>query len=529
MPPENQFQNQNQEMNPPHKKSPLIWAIVLIVILGVTAFYFWKTSNNSEHEKILFDEIMYSYSGWPDISHRFIICRDGRAGLSDSSFSEGKYLEGKLTLSELNALRETFFNNKFFNLQENYQPSQPLPDAGPAVVTYKDNTGIKRVSVRTQGNPPLNFQKIVEELKMLETKIMGRTGQGTLSVEEIGIIKVWPFSSELNLAKITSAGSRTVPADEIPSDVRQYLSANTDNPYFIENEEIYTAVLIEHNGYFISFTKPTYLREWPSDVNIFKYLNKKDIEIEREDLQKVLPYLGASLHKMGLGVKVFQSPVLGGNSIYQVSIKIRGLEGRLPENFCDEDIENALNINDSQAEIKNERSKESESKETALDTSDWQTYRNEEFGFEVKYPDDFRVFDRQLNKSNVVNLPGSIGIVEFCPLSLGIRCDHPSGRPGIHLGISNQPTDIIFTNSEQSIRSIRYRDYIVNNIKHLDLNGITGFIIDADNNQGSRFINFVVVSENYIFTMFGWGNTEEERIDFGTKIFEVAPTFQFIQ
>ncbi|WKZ26489.1 MAG: hypothetical protein QY304_00065 [Candidatus Paceibacterota bacterium] len=43
MPPENQFQNQNQEVNSPKKKSPLIWAVVLILILlvaGTVAGYF---------------------------------------------------------------------------------------------------------------------------------------------------------------------------------------------------------------------------------------------------------------------------------------------------------------------------------------------------------------------------------------------------------------------------------------------------------------------------------------------------------
>jgi hypothetical protein len=38
-------------------------------------------------------------------------------------------------------------------------------------------------------------------------------------------------------------------------------------------------------------------------------------------------------------------------------------------------------------------------RETALDTADWKTYRNEEYGFEFRYPKDYTI-----DKSNVKSI-----------------------------------------------------------------------------------------------------------------------------
>src|SRR3989338_7306538 len=50
------------------------------------------------------------------------------------------------------------------------------------------------------------------------------------------------------------------------------------------------------------------------------------------------------------------------------------------------------------------------------DTSDWQTYRNEEYGFEVKYPPDWRTQEltAELQKAAKISIGGGEFGVEFC-------------------------------------------------------------------------------------------------------------------
>lgn len=70
MPPENQFQNQNHEVNPPKKKSSLIWAIVLIVILfgaGTIAGYLALNTERPVQviePQIEFEETTFDTSDW---------------------------------------------------------------------------------------------------------------------------------------------------------------------------------------------------------------------------------------------------------------------------------------------------------------------------------------------------------------------------------------------------------------------------------------------------------------------------------
>lgn len=74
---------------------------------------------------------------------------------------------------------------------------------------------------------------------------------------------------------------------------------------------------------------------------------------------------------------------------------------------------------DAPVKIEEEAKQEgNEQQKQKIDTSNWKTYRNEEFGFEMKYPEDWIIDTKRSNKNKIVfspikGIPGSIEAINF--------------------------------------------------------------------------------------------------------------------
>ena len=151
--------------------------------------------------------------------------------------------------------------------------------------------------------------------------------------------------------------------------------------------------------------------------------------------------------------------------------------------------------------------------ETANETADWQIYRNEEYGFEMRYPGDWR--EQQTTRINRLEL-----ITEFLP-----EGGDPAYAFGDHLTVSIEENKEKLT-LEELIESFKKNlNYIYGNEKYGKLDGHTSFEGKVINMGQSILYQVLVIKDNNIFNI-SYEYFYEESLE---RFNQILSTFKFIE
>ena len=129
----------------------------------------------------------------------------------------------------------------------------------------------------------------------------------------------------------------------------------------------------------------------------------------------------------------------------------------------------------------------------SADTSDWKTYRNEEYGFEIKYPSTFSVSAQK----SVID--GELGVV------------FENGSEVVHMAILQN--DIVAKHFLDMRSEPRVRRVFINNIEMLYINSFA-----------ERGINIIFVKNNIRYSLYSFN---KELDIYGSEVFNIINSFKF--
>jgi len=163
-----------------------------------------------------------------------------------------------------------------------------------------------------------------------------------------------------------------------------------------------------------------------------------------------------------------------------------------------------------------------------IDTTDWQTYRNSEYGYEIQYPQDWFVYDDSSECENNLNKVKNYNRVRIQSFARPFECGYSGlGGEGVLLNIfvTNEITSL-----NDWIENIKTVDPTmkVNIIKDVTISGITGkeLTLTCDCLIGVDF--YRIIEKNNTIYEFSVSTQGVNLDSYLPTINQILSTFKFL-
>jgi len=169
----------------------------------------------------------------------------------------------------------------------------------------------------------------------------------------------------------------------------------------------------------------------------------------------------------------------------------------------------SVNVENSSTDIQEEPNEENE-KADEIDTSDWLTYKNEEYGYQINYPKDWRVkFPSLLGKTKkdqMIRITGGHYTQYYAPLEIFVHDGKGKSFEDWHTSMYSHPIDIDKLKKSQRIihndtEFVLFNDefgpryYAIKNDKFVNLTTTDSFV---DEEKGRKMMETMVFSFKFI-------------------------------
>jgi len=191
-----------------------------------------------------------------------------------SYIGPGYNIQSFLWKSQVGSIIESIYNNNFFQLDDEYKPSQPVMDDLTFTITYHSESKSKTVKASGASSGYMYIANIVKELNAVVDILKKGIYCGKVFVNKKIILEEWPFSDSVRISD--SYNEKVYVSEEIFNHFKDYHNQDKKVVYF-EGEWTYTvngsggyarSYSELTKGFYITFHHRYIPFRWPEEIGI---------------------------------------------------------------------------------------------------------------------------------------------------------------------------------------------------------------------------------------------------------------------